>query len=54
MVDEPIGHGRPLSPDAAAFVLPTRTENETIAAFIVRIAQARDQAAKARSKGKQR
>jgi hypothetical protein len=47
MVDEPVGGTRPLSPDAAAFVLPTRTENETIAAFIVRIAKARDRAAQA-------
>src|SRR5271169_4570622 len=44
MVDEPIRAGLPLNPDAAAFVLPVRTENETIAAFIVRIAKARDQA----------
>jgi hypothetical protein len=46
MVDEPVGSGRPLSPDAKAFVLPTRVGGESISALIARIAEARGVAAR--------
>ncbi len=45
MVDEPVRSKAPTQPDDVAFVLPTRAPNETIAAYTVRVAQARDRAA---------
>ena len=48
MVDEPVGSKRAAEPDDAAFVLPSRSGNESIAAYIERIAVARDCAAQAR------
>jgi hypothetical protein len=50
MVDEPVGNNAPTNPDDRSFVLPTRENNEPIAAFIARIAVARDRASHARSK----
>jgi hypothetical protein len=50
MVDEPVGNNAPTNPDDGSFVLPTRESNEPIAAFIARIAVARDRASHARSK----
>jgi hypothetical protein len=47
MVDEPIGSRRAAEPDNAAFVLPPRNADESIAAYIRRIAAARDRAAQA-------
>ena len=47
MVDEPVGLARPVDPDEASFVLPTRAEHESIAAFIERIGEARGKAARA-------
>ena len=40
MVDEPVGIGSPLAPDDLAFVLPVRSDDESIAAFVERIAHA--------------
>jgi hypothetical protein len=45
MVDEPIGSRPAANPDTRRFVLPTRAEHESIAAFVGRIAEARDAAA---------
>ena len=47
MVDEPVGMGSPIEPDDPAFVLPVRRDDESIAAFVERIAHAT-----ARAKGK--
>jgi hypothetical protein len=46
MMDEPIGPSAPVDPDNRAFVLPRRNENEPIASYIERIAEARARAAK--------
>jgi hypothetical protein len=40
MMDEPVRTGRPIEPDNAAFVLPARAANESIASFIGRIIDA--------------
>ena len=48
MVDEPVGNDAPVDPDDRAFVLPRRDGNESIAAFIERIAVARDRASHSR------
>jgi hypothetical protein len=37
MVDEPINGIRPIAPDVAAYLLPTRRDHETVASFLVRI-----------------
>ena len=50
MVDEPVGAGSPIAPDDEAFVLPRRHADETMRAFIERIAVA---TARARSRGRQ-
>ena len=43
MVDEPVGSAPPIEPDDSAFVLPKRDPSESVASFIERIAEARDQ-----------
>jgi hypothetical protein len=43
MVDEPVGDAPPIEPDDRAFVLPKRAPSESVASFIERIAEARDQ-----------
>ena len=40
MIDEPIGDISPIAPDNAAFVLPNRNRNESVADFMGRIADA--------------
>jgi hypothetical protein len=46
MVDEPVGTKSPIAPDNRAFVLPRRLDQESISAFLVRIAEATNRAAK--------
>ena len=48
MMDEPVKEGAAVQPDNAAFVLPTRTRGESVAAFLDRMADA--QAAAGRTK----
>lgn len=48
MVDEPVGSKPVGEPDGPAFVLPARNSGESVAAFIERIATARDRAAHSR------
>ena len=44
MVDEPVNSDRAREPDDGRFVLPRRREGEAVNAFVVRIAEATDQA----------
>lgn len=46
MVDEPVHGGAPIAPDHQAFVLPQRHEQESIHAFIERVAVATSRAKK--------
>jgi hypothetical protein len=40
MVDEPVARNSPIAPDNRAFVLPARRGDESVAAFLDRIAEA--------------
>ena len=46
MVDEPIDGDRPQEPDDQRFVLPRRRDADTLSAFVGRIAEAADRAAR--------
>jgi hypothetical protein len=49
MVDQPVGAGRPISPDIADFVLPPRAASQSPADFIASITEAEARARKAGS-----